>query len=331
MQGEGATTRGCDYPSTHACALVLALVLIAPSGSQSEDKSSAPSTEALAKLAKAYEIEIVAAARFPVQTPYGLIAGTSATRQFLDRYVPLFSEEFELYPPALIKRAALKRVVLCEDLSFAGEPRGAIPDFANDTLYLDVRCAADSPRFERKAIHHEFFHIIDLRDDGAIYSDSEWAALNGVGFKYGAGGRSAQGIPTTSVLTDEYSGFLNHYSTTGVEEDKAEMFANLLVDYAYVEQRAGRDGVLRAKVERMDLLLAQFCPELNGEFWRAVKAKTRRYPDLERGTPSLLQRTALGRILLRWHRFHSAFVSDEEMAPLVYGLLLGMVLYRLST
>jgi hypothetical protein len=75
----------------------------------------------------------------------------------------------------------------------------------------------------------------------------------------------------TSVLTDKYPGFLNHYSTTGVEEDKAEVFANLIFDAAYVAERAKKDKVLATKIERMKELLTKFCPEMNQKFWTKVE------------------------------------------------------------
>ena len=103
------------------------------------------------------------------------------------------------------------------------------------------------------------------------HADEQWAALNPPGFKYGGGGKSAQGEQNASILTDKVPGFLTLYATTGVEEDKAVVFANLLVDFAYVEKRARKDQVLRAKAERMRELLAAFCPEMDEAFWKTVR------------------------------------------------------------
>ncbi len=62
-------------------------------------------------------------------------------------------------------------VVRARELTFAGQRRNAIPDFEHDTLYLDVSRGAYSKSYFRKVIHHEFFHIIDYRDDGSLYND----------------------------------------------------------------------------------------------------------------------------------------------------------------
>jgi hypothetical protein len=230
----------------------------------------------LEKIAKEYKIEVVAAdPRFPVKTVYGAIEGKGAERKETQDYAGLFAPEFSLYPADLVRRAKLERVVLCRELSFGGQRRNAIPDYEHSCLYLDVSRGSYSKPYLRKVIHHEFFHIVDYRDDGSVYRDERWSALNPKEFKYGSGGRTAQDLRETSVLTTKFPGFLNHYSTTAVEEDKAEVFANLIVDYAYVADRAKKDRVLNAKVERMKELLAKFCPDINDRFWEKVRTTER--------------------------------------------------------
>jgi hypothetical protein len=227
----------------------------------------------LAKIGQTYGIQIVATEpAFPVQCTYGTIAGHAAAAGEIERYVELFCGEFTLYPRALIERSRLQRIVLCKDLAFAGQLRAAIPDFEHDTLYLDVVRGRSEPLYSCKVIHHEFFHMIDYRDDGLLYEDKKWATLNPANFKYGTGGKNAQLVSSARVLTNKFPGFLNYYSTTGVEEDKAELFANLIVDAAYVEERARTDRVLAAKVLAMKELAARFCPALDESFW----AKTRK-------------------------------------------------------
>lgn len=256
---------------------VLAVVALLPLQPQRADTTSIVTS--VAQLADRYSLEIVAADwAFPVPTPHGPIDGTPAADSDVERYSVLLVEEFSLYPPAFVSRTGLKRIVLCTELSFAGQRRNAVPHFQADTLYLDVVRGLHSRPYMRKVIHHEFFHIVDLRDDGQLYADDDWRALNPPDFRYGTGGRNAQELRSTSVLTDQYPGFLNHYSTTAVEEDKAEVFANLMVDPVYVRNRATEDPVLRAKVERMKQILARFSPELTDVFWQRVDRAERSDP-----------------------------------------------------
>lgn len=208
---------------------------------------------------------------FPVKCSYGLIEGRAATAEELKSYLALFTPEFSLYPRSLIEKTGLKKVVFCKDLAFAGQRRNAIPDFEHDTLYLEVVRGMERPTYMRKVIHHEYFHVIDFKDDGKLYKDDRWKTLNPAGFQYGTGGKNAQTVKGTANLTDAYPGFLNHYSTTGVEEDKAEVFAFLVVENETVKRRMETDPVLRSKVEMLQNLLSSYCPEIQEGFWMRAR------------------------------------------------------------
>jgi hypothetical protein len=226
----------------------------------------------LVKLAQADHFEAIPVnPQFPVPTTWGKIDGVPAGRNAMQRYARLFAREFGLYPVDLIKRSELKRVVFCEQLSFDGQLRAAVPDFEHDTLYLDVTRGGYDRGYLREVLHHEFYHIIDFKDDGQLYTDDVWTALNARGFKYGTGGKNAQNSPEMGVLTDRYPGFLDHYCTTGVEEDKAEVFAYLMVNPAYVKKRCEKDAVLAAKVKRMRELMVSFCPQIDDQFWAGIE------------------------------------------------------------
>jgi hypothetical protein len=234
-----------------------------------ESGTSADRLPQLSEIEKKYEIEVVTSSLgFPVKTVHGLIDGKEATLSSLRKYQKLFAKEFSRYPLSLVRRTSLVRVVLCEELAFDGQRRNAIPDFEHDVLYLDVQRGDYNPLYQRKVIHHEFFHIIDYKDDGSVYADKAWAALNAPTFQYGTGGRNAQDNAATSLLTDRYPGFLNHYSTTGVEEDKAEVFANLIVEPKHVATRAAKDPIIKSKSLAMKALVQKFCPEVDDKFWK---------------------------------------------------------------
>lgn len=232
-------------------------------------KSTAPDLPALGKK---YGLEIVARApRFPVEMNTGKIDGSAAAKSEIESYAALFAFEWSLYPPELVKKTRLKAVVFCKDLTFAGQRRTAIPDFEHNVLYLDVVRGRGNDRYARKVIHHEFFHLIDLRDDDHLYEDDRWAKLNPNGFKYGPGGINLQNDPTVTEPKKDTPGFLNRYAAAGVEEDKAEVFAHLMVEPKEMADRAARDKYLRAKVERMKELLAAFTPRMDEKFWKSVE------------------------------------------------------------
>ena len=255
------------------CFLVVALLILV------EDQPEHVLPANLRAVVTRYQLDVVVSdPGFPVRATYGQIDGKTADPRRLSAYAELFAREFGLYPVELVRRTRLKRVVLCDDLTFAGQRRNAIPDWEHETLYLDVSRGSYNETYLRKVIHHEFFHLIDYSDDGLVYGDQAWIALNFASFRYGAGGRTAQAVGPTSILSDATPGFLNHYSTLGVEEDKAEVFANLIVDPAYVASRAAQDPVIAAKVRRIKALLNEFAPSVDGSFWPKV-APTRRDGD----------------------------------------------------
>ena len=64
---------------------------------------------------------------------------------------------------------------------------------------------------------------------------------------------------------------MNRYAMSGVEEDKAELFAHMMVEPDLVAGRAKNDSHLRAKVERMRELLEEFSPKMDAAFWKTVE------------------------------------------------------------
>ncbi|MDG3007021.1 hypothetical protein [Paludisphaera mucosa] len=260
--------------------MIFLLAVLASSGAAAAvAEGEAPITgQGLDRLAAAAGIEVVGrTADLRVETPFGPITARPSG-DATARFAALFAEEFAVYPPALVRRSRLKRVVLGSGLAFDGQLRGAIPDFWHDALYLDVARGDYSPTYQRTAIHHEFFHLVDYRDDGEVYRDDAWAALNPPGFRYGPGGKDVQGDALGSLFTDKHPGFLTTYATAGVEEDKAEVFARLLVAPREVARRAGLDPILARKVARMKARLKEFEPAVDDAFWSRVEARPTR-PD----------------------------------------------------
>ncbi len=220
-----------------------------------------------------YAIHTDTAPSFPVKCRFGAIEGAVASPGELQPYLDFFADEFCRYPPELIARTKLKRVVFCKRLAFDGQLRNAIPDYEHDALYYDVSRGNHSRNYQRSVIHHEFFHVIDYQDDGDVYRDERWAKMLPLDFRYGRGGRGSQNDSKMSLFDESVPGFLTHYSTTGVEEDKAELFAHMIINPAYVAERSAKEPLLQAKVDRMKSLLSEFCPEMNAGFWRETERR----------------------------------------------------------
>jgi hypothetical protein len=229
--------------------------------------------DALAELERRYGIRVVVAPQaFSVRWgPLSLIRGDVPREASVASYAPLLAEEFGVYPPAFVGKTRLWAIYLCKDLRYADQRRTAIPDHLRNILYLDVERGRHDERYVRRVIHHEFFHMVDVADDGQFYRDDGWARLNPDGFRYGSGGASMQEDPTASLPDESVPGFLNRYSTSALHEDKAEVFAHLLCERAALERRAAKDPVLRRKAAYLEALLGKFCPEASPRAWLAAR------------------------------------------------------------
>ncbi len=225
------------------------------------------------------------------------IEGGPATSEDAAWYIPLFAQEFGFYPPLLVRRMQLRRIVLCggiffstqphpwfvwfsrrlglkkEPLSLVNERFGGLPGFDHD-CYFDVTGVGEDEEYIRKTIHHELYHIVQQRQFGSS-GDPGWSALNRPGFTYGPGGMASRRDPTFWVTpTEEWgNGFLNHYSMSAPEEDQAEIFAHLLTEPARVAERIRTDDILRKKVERLKASLERICPAVNARFWQRVQER----------------------------------------------------------
>jgi hypothetical protein len=196
------------------------------------------------------------------------VTGQVPDTEALAKYLPMFLSEFNIYSPSMMTSAHLERIVFCQDLRLSNQKRAAVPNFLDYTLYLDVRQGAKYAGYLRRALHHEYFHMIDQYDDGNLYEDTKWKRLNPPDFAYGNGGESVQHEKNVGSLRGDIPGFLNLYSQSGVEEDKAEIYAYMLTDYGMVARRAKDDPIIREKVAMIKALLQIFDSSFDDKFWR---------------------------------------------------------------
>lgn len=180
----------------------------------------------------------------------------SASGAKLEKYIQLFAKEWSRHEVELVRRSRVKRVVIGRGLKMNGQERAAVPAFDGDTMYYDAELGDYSSNYQRVVIHHEFFHMVDQRMK-LLRRDPEWTALNSPDFKYGSGGDKLRTLGA-GELTDKIPGFLTPYGASAVEEDKAELFAHLLVNRSYVLKRAETDPILARKIELLQNRISKF-------------------------------------------------------------------------
>ncbi len=234
------------------------------------------------QLEREYDVKMIFdQADFPKQRPGSyLIQGRQSSLQAVTAYLPMFLREWRLYPPSLVRNTKLKFIVVGTNFKLPFEARGrnAIPDYYHDAMYYDVNLSLRGELYQKyllEVVHHEFFHFIDFKDDGEVYEDKEWKKLNPPEFKYGRGGYSVQGDSNQGYVTNKIPGFITLYATSGVEEDKAEVFRCMMVNLHELETRAEVDVVLSKKIAQMKTLLHSFCPDLDENYWQRLREMDR--------------------------------------------------------
>jgi hypothetical protein len=191
-----------------------------------------------------------------------------------ERYAELFIEEWRKYPKRWIQRSGVKAIAFVKGLCVTGQYRAAMPDNSGDAVYYDIGYRDSGEDYERECVHHEFFHIADrhLAPD-RFDDDPGWRLLNVPGFKYGAGGWVAYDTPDYDNKEHPGAGFLNHYSTLGLCEDRAEIYASLFTAgyFDNLEYWCGRDPYLARKTREILSFIGRVCPEITLSWIRRMQ------------------------------------------------------------
>jgi hypothetical protein len=194
--------------------------------------------------------------------------GPNADEGEVIRYLELLHHEFTKYPEGYLKQSRADAIILVQNLTFCEQPRAAIPDPYKKQLFLSINGAfrIASSRYLAHVMHHELHHLTEYSMwKNMTFDWHEWILLNGDGFCYGKGGAEAYADYMANG-TDFYTpdnpqqGFINRYSLTGDEEDRAELMAFLMTDYErpVIAELLKKDLILREKSKLLTRLLQDF-------------------------------------------------------------------------
>jgi len=253
--------------------LVGALPALAQKANSNRDNLTPELRLQVQQLEREYGVELVLDdPGFPIRTQYGPIAGTAASLSRIQKHLPVFIEEWRHYAPATIRRTRLKRVILGDDLTHDGMKIGGFCDAKNQAILYDFGSDRVWPDegwqsfFLRVTVHHELFHVFDNCLSQDIYSDKNWEALNPSGFRYWQ--------PLLDIIppvTNRYPGFISTLSQQAIPEDKAEIFSHMMLNLHEMECRGKDDMILGKKMEHLKLVLKEFSPEMNDQFWNKIR------------------------------------------------------------
>jgi hypothetical protein len=178
-----------------------------------------------------------------------------STNEDLNLILPLHFYELCLYPSSYIRKSKIEEFVYIHNLNFVtpeySQYRAACPEY-NYSCSMYYATKERSIEYIRLVLHHELFHYVDYTDD-QTFEDLEWRKLNTPKFKYGNGGHLEREYKEKD---SELKGFLNFYSTTGIEEDKAEIYQFLMLDPTSALNH--EDIIIKKKANHLKMFLQKF-------------------------------------------------------------------------
>jgi len=122
-----------------------------------------------------------------------------------------------------------KYMILCSKVVASGRPIGGIPVPPINLLMFDVSGNTDHLQH---VVLHELFHLLEYRTDS--FNDSEWQTRFGQGYSNSYTGA------TSSPMGSGGEGFINSYSRSFPHEERAELFAFLVLQPAQLQTHADR-------------------------------------------------------------------------------------------
>jgi hypothetical protein len=203
---------------------------------------------------------------YPIVTDERTITGANpapADATLVKLYRAMFIEALGSYPKKFLDEIGLRSIVLGRRITVDGTACYSFSDVEHGRLFLNLD-AGSPDGYVRRTLHHEIFHFVDFAEDGRLDEDRAWSALNPVGVLDGSGGGSMQNDSDAGRPDESLVGFVNRYATSGLAEDKAEVYASLVFDKAWMLRRSSADSILGRKVERIRTSLRRFGPLASG-------------------------------------------------------------------
>lgn len=146
----------------------------------------------------------------------------------------------QLLPDAALTRLGLRYVVLCGGATAAGQSIGGIPSSQHGLLMLDG--LGDNASLQHRTLH-ELYHLLEFRAGGM--GDADWLS------QFGGYSNQYPGLLRKTPLGSGKTGFATSYGESHPHEDRAELFAYMVLaprELAALISRRG-DTVLKRKVD----------------------------------------------------------------------------------
>jgi hypothetical protein len=188
-------------------------------------------------------------------------------------FVRMLREELDMYPDTIVSRLGFGNIYILDEFTFrdvklAGQsfswlPKPAVAYGLNSFKPED----ANSRAFFSRTTHHEVFHAMERQftHSGGPLFGATWDALNEPGFKYriGPNSVSAEGQPTHTKDNAGRKGFAEPYGMNIATDDRATLYARMMVADQVFYGRLATDPILLAKTNRLQEFFGNIRQELS--------------------------------------------------------------------
>jgi hypothetical protein len=189
-------------------------------------------------------------------------------------YLKLFAEEIAKYPQRFFSNRDIRAIGFVKKFFFAGKPVEGLYESRHKIMLFNFNRNRHHPVPQRHNIHHEIYHMMALQiPDYKVNYDAVWMSYNVTGFVYGV--EQPAGKNVLNPMAPAIPGFISVYAMTSIEEDKAEIFAGLMMEsqHRLMQRWSQKDEYLRKKMEYMKSFVQTYCPAMDAGYWQKLLAE----------------------------------------------------------
>ena len=184
---------------------------------------------------------------------------------FVIKFLEILKTELKKYPPDFFKKFSQPTIILVKKYFYEEKPAEGLCTFAGNVIFFDFFRSRRNDRNQEHSIHHEIFHMIEvqMKKENAVF-DAVWQQFNSPNFEYGKPVARQGNVNALNYFAPSDPGFVTEYAMTSPAEDKAEVFACLMVDSQrrLIEQWTKKDEILQKKVDYIKSIVRRFCEKM---------------------------------------------------------------------
>ncbi|MFA5259950.1 MAG: putative zinc-binding metallopeptidase [Candidatus Omnitrophota bacterium] len=182
-------------------------------------------------------------------------------------YLKLLHEELRKYPECFYQKTLLEAIVLVKRQFYDSRPLDGLYQRNTRVVVFDFMRNREHAIKQRLNVHHELYHMFE-NQNGLAWRFRNWESLNVPGFSYQTPEISQPVKNPLNYFAPPVQGFVTYYAMKSPAEDRAEIFAALMIasQNRVVRRWMEKDTVLRDKVYALKEAVIELCPTMREKF-----------------------------------------------------------------